>query len=251
MAEASAADKFGLAFARLAEWKAQRFPGSQQLRPEHCPVRNTLPICAYTLPNACTPYIVSALTTRTPKPKVLPEWSRAEPFQKLAEAYTSIERMGGQVFTLRLNKKDHDQIVASKDPARAMSRRINSAFRKRGLRVPFYSFCLEVTADDRNDLHVHGAIVIGRLRLDQVKDALRDAGGRIGGHAGSRQVKVDPFEDERGGPTGWANYTKKSLARTRRVIQHNRVIYIPQQLSRVCKPVWDQRRGQQVRYNAA
>lgn len=198
-----------------------------------------------------SPYIVSALVAHGTKTKMMPEWSRAQPFQKLAEAYILIERMGGETFTLRLHERDHDQIVASQDPARIMSRRINREFEKRGLRLPFYSFCLEVTADDRNELHVHGGIVVGNLPLDAVKDALRDAGGRIEGHAGSRQVKIDDFDDERGGPAGWANYTKKSVTRTRRVIQHDRVIYIPQKLGRLCKMVWEQRRGQRIGYYIA
>jgi hypothetical protein len=210
-----------------------------------------LPTSTYVYPvysAAHSPYIVSALTIHTTKPRMMQEWSRAEPFQKLAEAYTGIERMGGQRFTLRLAKEVHDLIVASEDPARTMSRRINGEFKKRGVSVPYYASCLEVTADDRNELHVHGAIHIGGLPLPLVKDALRAAGGRIEGRAGSRQVKLDPFDDERGGPSGWANYTKKSLARTRRVIQHQRVTYIPQKLGRLCKPVWEQRRGQRVGY---
>lgn len=200
---------------------------------------------------AHNPYVSSALVTSIAKPRMMPEWSRAEPFKKLAEAYILIERMGGKRFTLRLHKKDHDQVVASQDPARVMSRRINTEFKKRRLPVPYYSFCLEVTADDRNELHVHGAILIGHLPLDVVKDVLRAAGGRIEGHAGSRQVKIDDFEDEQGGPAGWANYTRKSVTRTRRVIQHARVIHIPQRLGRLCKMEWDQRRGQRVGYHIA
>jgi len=203
------------------------------------------------LPNADPQYVVSALTTHASSPKMMPEWSRAAPFQKLAEAYILIERAGGKRFTLRLHKKAHDKIVASRDPARTMSRRINHEFEKRGLRVPYYSFCLEVTADDRNELHVHGAILIGDVGLDVVKDALRAAGGRVEGRAGSRQVKIDDFKDEQGGPAGWANYTKKSVTRTRRVIQHDRVIYIPQKLGRLCKMVWEQRRGQRIGYYIA
>lgn len=185
---------------------------------------------------------------KTPVASTMPEWSRAKPFLKLSEAYMVIEKMGGMLFTLNLRPRDHDVIVASKDPARTMSRRIQKAFRREGLPVPLLAFCLEVTTNG-NRLHIHGAILVGDLDLRTVKYALRDAGGRIEGRAGSRQVQIKKFRRDRGGPEGWANYTKKAVRRTQRVIGHDRVTYIPLDLNRVCRPLWDQRRGQRVGYH--
>jgi len=192
---------------------------------------------------------ITPVKTNLSKPKKKQEWSRARPFEKLAEAYAGIARMGGKVFTLRLRKDVHDTVMSSSDPTRSLARRIREQFKRRGLPVPFHAFCLEVTMDDRNELHLHGAIVLGSLPLHLVKDILRAAGGRIAGKAGSRQVQIKKFDFDRGGPVGWANYPSKALARTRRAIRHERVTYITSPLRRRSAAQWEQDR-QQFHYGA-
>jgi hypothetical protein len=202
-----------------------------------------------TLSPSTHPYSVSTTVplnkARARKPKT-PEWSRAEPFDKLAEAYVWIHKEGGKVFTLRLGDDVRERLVTAEDPGRALSKRILRELKRRDLPVPFFGFSLEVTPDDRNELHLHGAILPGNLPLKALKDALRAAGGRIKGRAGSRQVQIKNFDLKRGGPVGWANYPKKGATRTRRVIQHHRLTYICSGLRKLCQVQWDQRRGKET-----
>jgi len=182
--------------------------------------------------------------TSSPKSHTMPAWTRAEAFDKLAEAYIGIEQLGGKVFTLRLRGDIHDRVVEAHDPSRLMSRRIQREFKRRGLRVPLHAFSLEVTSDQRNELHLHGAICLGDLPVVEVKDALRAAAGRISGRRGSRQIQIKKFEPDLRGPAGWAKYTKPTARLTRNVIKHNRVTYIHSTLRRLCAEHWEQRRGQ-------
>lgn len=203
------------------------------------------PVIAYT-----TDYLpsIGMVTTRRTHVRRMPEWSRAEPFEKLAEAYSGIQQQGGLVFTLRLHPDAHTSVCGAKDPARVMSRRIQRAFRDAGLRVPYLAYSLEVTPDERNELHLHGAILLGELDRKLVKKILREAAGFIPGRSGSRQVQIKQFNMDAGGPRGWAYYPKKAATRTKRVIDHNRVTYIPASLNRLCRVHWEQRRRQRVRY---
>jgi hypothetical protein len=189
-----------------------------------------------------TSFSVRLNNTRDAEPKAKPAWRDASPIEKLAEAYDTIERLNGKIFTLRLRKDVHERVVAAKDPCRLIYKRIQRSFGAGGLEVPLHAFFLEVTRDHRNELHLHGAIVLGSLPLHIVKEALRAAGGTVGGPAAPRQVDIMNFDFDRGGPAGWAHYPRKALARTRRVIQHNRVTYIHSRLRRMCKMQWEQRR---------
>lgn len=194
---------------------------------------------------------VGKLTAGLRASRKMPEWSRAQPFEKLAQAYSNIQKRGGLVFTLRLHPDAHRSVCGAKDPARAMSRRIQRAFKNAGLHMPDLAFSLEVTPDERNELHLHGAIVLGELDRKVLKKILRDAAGSIAGKSGSRQVQIKQFNMDAGGPCGWAFYPKKGATRTRRVIEHDRVTYIPRILNRISKMDWEQRRGQRVGYYQA
>lgn len=169
-------------------------------------------------------------------------WSRAQPFEKLAESYSVIHKLGGKVFTLRLSLDARIAITGSVDPVRVMSRRLQVAFRKLGLPAPLFSFALEVTPDEREELHLHGGIELGNLDLRSVKRALRIAGGKISGRAGSRQVQIKSFDLDAGGPKGWANYVKVTASRTRRVVGHDRIVFIGRELLQLARQDWDQRR---------
>lgn len=173
------------------------------------------------------------------------DWSRLSHLRKLGLAYGSIHEAGGKVFTLRLGRDALVTITGSDDPTRTMSRRIRRAFGRLGLKVPHFAFAMEVTRDDRNELHLHGAIVLGDLNLKDVKQALRQAGGLISGRAGSRQVQVKKFDLAKGGPVGWAGYLEKSKARTRREVGQDRLTYISSELRRAAAAQWKQEGGGQ------
>jgi hypothetical protein len=145
---------------------------------------------------------------------------------KLGRAYAVLEKMGGLIFTLRLRRDVHDKFVAAADPCRSIYKRIDRSFERFRVEVQHYAYFLEVTRDDRNELHLHGALSFGNSTRELVREALSHAGGKIAGPAAARQVDFMDFDDDRGGPFGWARYPAKAAARTRGIIQHTRVTYI-------------------------
>jgi hypothetical protein len=176
----------------------------------------------------------------------MPVWSRADQFDRLGAAYEFIHDKGGKVFTLRLNRDALIQVTGSADPVRTVTRRLQRAFARAGILMPSIAFSLEVTPDERNQLHLHGALVLGDLPPSEAKRVLREAAGYIVGRAGSRQVKLTNFDLARGGPVGWANYTRRGAARTRREVGQRRVTYISTDIRSVVSKEWDIRRGQRI-----
>ncbi|MEQ8600153.1 MAG: hypothetical protein RLP98_09520 [Devosia sp.] len=168
-----------------------------------------------------------------------PSWKAAGQFDRLGAAYEVMQARGAKTFTLRLGPDALERVTVSADPARVMSRRIARAFERAGVQVPFLAFSLEVTPNERNQLHLHGAIDLSGISEDLAKDILRDAADRIEGRAGSRQIKIKPFDMNKGGPMGWANYTRRGYARTRRVLGQERVTYMPDLLRRLARTSWD------------
>ncbi|MHA6692033.1 hypothetical protein [Devosia sp. A449] len=74
-----------------------------------------------------------------------------------------------------------------------------------------YAFQFEISPAGR--LHVHGVVCLNRAdkaELDALKVALAAAGGKIKGHAGSRQVKVAELYSA----DGWTAYFNKALSGT-------------------------------------
>ena len=171
-------------------------------------------------------------------------WERAEQFDRLGFAYGIIHANGGKTFTLRLKLDALVRVTGSLDPVRTMSRRFQRAFRRAGVSTPQIAFSLEVTPDERNELHVHGAVAPSGLSPAAVKDILRDAAGVIEGRAGSRQVKLKNFDLAQGGPAGWAHYTRRGAARTRREIDQKRLTYIETSLRREARMAWNAARSQ-------
>jgi hypothetical protein len=185
-------------------------------------------------------------STRAVAAPTNPVWSRAEQFDRLGAAYEFIHAKGGKAFTLRLATDDLIQVTGSADPVRTMARRLQRAFARASIPMPPVAFSLEVTPDERNQLHLHGALVLGDLLPSEVQDILRDAAGHIDGRAGSRQVKLTDFDLARGGPLGWAYYTKRGAARTRRQLGQQRITYISGDIRRLVGVDWDMRRGQLI-----
>jgi len=183
-------------------------------------------------------------STRAVAKSIIPVWSRAEDFDRLGAAYEFIHAKGGKVFTLRLSRDALIQVTGSADPVRTMTRRLQRAFARAGIPMPPIAFSVEVTPDERNQLHLHGALVLGGLLPSDVKRVLREAAGFIEGRAGSRQVKLTNFDLASGGPVGWAYYSKRGAARTRREVGQRRVTYISSDIRRVVSVDWDICRGQ-------
>lgn len=119
-----------------------------------------------------------------------------------------------------------------------------------GLPRPHFAFSLEATPDERDELHLHGAVAPGELDRGVIKKVLREAAGLIPTRAGSRQVQLKKFNMDAGGPRGWALYPRKGATRTRRVIEHNRITHIPADLNRRSRMSWAQRRRQENFYIA-
>lgn len=161
-----------------------------------------------------------------------PAWERQDQWTRLGTAYRVVHGRGGKVFTLRLDLDTLIRVTGSLQPARTMSRLVQRALKRAGLGAPSFGFALEVTRDNRNELHLHGAIDMGTMRPLAVKNALREAAGRIGGRPGSRQVHLANFDISRGGPLGWALYPTKAEVRTRDVIKHHKLTYISDSLRR-------------------
>ncbi|MHA6731253.1 hypothetical protein [Devosia sp. A369] len=194
-----------------------------------------------------TPHPVPTVATRSRRQARVAStlaWRDATQFDRLGLAYELIHARGGEVITLRLHLDALIQVTGSADPVRTMSRRLSRAFARAGLRLPHYAFALEVTSDNRNELHLHGAVDLDGLSPDAVKNIFRDAAGRIEGRAGSRQVQLKNFDVSRGGPIGWADYTKRGAARTAREIDQDRVTYIHDDLRRLTRMEWEARRAQ-------
>jgi hypothetical protein len=167
-------------------------------------------------------------------------WSKLSPVQKLVGAFNIIHKKGGLVFTLRLHVDDAAGLSGLLNPVRAMSRRIQRSFDRSGLPIPQLAFTLEVTPDAREELHLHGAIMMGDIPYNLMVQTLRQAGKLIVGRAGARQVQLKPFDLQGGGPAGWARYSMKCASRTRRVIDHDRVIYIARALNAQVRSEWNQ-----------
>ena len=167
--------------------------------------------------------------------KPVKHWKHADHFDRLAEAYEIIRSMGGKVFTLRFDRDALCAITGSADPIRVISRRMQRAFERARLPVPHIAFAAEVTPDDRDELHLHGALVVGAVDMRVLKNILRSAAGYIPGRSGSRQVQVKNFDLKQGGAEGWANYPKKGAARTKRAIDLGRLTYISEELRRMAK----------------
>jgi hypothetical protein len=170
-----------------------------------------------------------------------PEWARANYIHKLGHAYAVLEKMGGLIFTLRLRRDMHDKFVAAADPCRAVYKRIDRSFARFGVNVQHYAYFLEVTRDDRNDLHLHGALSLGNSSRELARTALSYAGGKMTGPAAARQVDFMNFDGERGGPFGWAR-SAKAVTRTRGVIQHARVTYISAPLRNLARDEYELKR---------
>jgi hypothetical protein len=95
---------------------------------------------------------------------------------------------------------------------RAFTDTLNRELKKRGLSGLPYALTLEESSSGK--LHVHGLTMPHNGTTDALRDALRAAGGLIGGRAGSRQLTIRKLS----GAAGWAFYCRKDLEETDRVL---------------------------------
>lgn len=192
-----------------------------------CPVRHphtlsTLyPVTPHHTPCTVIPFPI----TKAPK-----TWKKASKADKFVASIGSVGAGRGYAFTLNLSGSQEAALKAAGDPTRRISDRINRALKGVGVCAPEYSFTLEISPLGR--LHLHGAIHVPQWHdLTSVKRALMQAGGKLKGHAASRQVKLKPIDNAE----GWAGYLQKDVRKTKRSLGTDKLTYISMPLRRVCR----------------
>lgn len=173
-----------------------------------------------------------------------PIWDRLDDSLRLAEAYSQIHTRDGILFTLRLSEQVETSALGASDVTGYLAKRIRRAFRRLSFDVPRYAFSLEVADEQPNRLHLHGAIERANIPDAQLKQALLDAGGLVTGPARARQLKLTKIVMEKGGPRGWARYTRPTIKKTRAKVGTRKIIYIQSRLRKESKAAWDTRRNQ-------
>lgn len=150
-------------------------------------------------------------------PKIgLPHWDHADRQLKMLGWGMASWDMNARPFTLRL----HTTVMAkAKDDKRGAARhlqdRLTRHLRTRLGDAPAFWFAIEMGAGD--EPHLHGAIVVPPGREEEIKDALRAAGGPW---TASRQLK---FSDRRTAAT-WVSYSTKWMYGTAGKLQDENII---------------------------
>ncbi|WP_298494823.1 hypothetical protein [uncultured Maritimibacter sp.] len=139
-------------------------------------------------------------------------WKRATADDKFRYAGHAAEASNGNAFTLNLSGPVQRHLKTHANPLRAFTDTLNRELKKRGLSGLPYALTLEESSSGK--LHVHGLTMPHNGTTDALRDALRAAGGLIGGRAGSRQLTIRKLS----GAAGWAFYCRKDLEETDRVL---------------------------------
>lgn len=196
-----------------------------------CPVRHPYPLSTLYPATPHHPLSTVTLFPTTRAPKV---WKRASKADKFVASIGSVGAGRGYAFTLNLSGSQEEALKAAGDPTRRISDRINRALKAVGVCAPEYSFTLEISPLGR--LHLHGAIYVPQWHdLTSVKRALMQAGGKLKGHAASRQVKLKPIDNAE----GWAGYLQKDVRKTLRNLGTEKLTFISTPLRQRCRAVVD------------
>lgn len=140
-------------------------------------------------------------------------WKRASVEEKFKLAVHAADKAGGMAFTLKLNEKKQEYLKRSFEPLRDFSDALNRAFKDAGVQRPPYALTLEIS--NTGDLHVHGVLVVDPASMKAAGEALRAAGGKIPGRAGSRQLRFKKLIQA----VGWANYSNKDQDKTNEALR--------------------------------
>lgn len=179
------------------------------------------------------PHSTPSSTPVSLKPTRKP-WSRAKipARDRFGYGVDVAARNGGRAFSLNLSAARERSILRSADPTRTLSTYINRALKKNlGRPIP-YSFAFEFSPEGR--LHVHGAYIPvdqSKEHAQAVKAVFREAGGKIKGRAGSRQMDTDQIHDA----SGWFRYTLKTHRRTVTSLGTDKVTFISKNLRNLAR----------------
>lgn len=152
--------------------------------------------------------------------------------QKFTRSIQIAREQEGHAFTLKLSKDRQRALVASPDPARLISDKINRALAKAGLKLPRYSFVLETQTSTGQSPHVHGVLILDNIADQQgFANALREAGGKIEGPAAARQLDLKPLDSSY---HRWISYCTDSetLAETSDFLGTRKLFYLSETLRR-------------------
>lgn len=173
---------------------------------------------------------------RTPRKRLSPSWREATPAQKFTKAVRITATSDAYAFSLNLSSDRQRALVQAADPIRLFSGYLNRELKRAGLAGTPYAFTFELSPDGKK-LHLHGVVIPGTEPAATLKRALQAAGGKIEGHAGSRQLKLDPITDA----AGWAAYCQKQAWLTDKVVDGNRLTFINADLNRMTREYAPQR----------
>ena len=175
-------------------------------------------------------------TIRPARKRLSPTWKEATPAQKFTKAVRTTATTDAYAFSLNLSSDRQKALVQAADPIRLFSGYLNRELRRAGLAGTPYAFTFELSPDGKK-LHLHGVVIPGTEPAAVLKRALQAAGGKIEGHAGSRQLKLDPITDA----AGWAAYCQKQAWLTDKVVDGNRLTFINADLNRIAREFVPQR----------
>ena len=167
---------------------------------------------------------------RTPRKRLSPSWREATLAQKFNKAVRTTATSDAYAFSLNLSSDRQRALVQAADPIRLFSGYLNRELRQVGLAGTPYAFTFELSPDGKK-LHLHGVVIPGTEPAAVLKRALQAAGGKIEGHAGSRQLKLDPITDA----AGWAAYCQKQAWLTDKVVDGTRLTFINADLNRMTR----------------
>ncbi len=193
-------------------------PNTPSTAPQNTPNAHTL------APSNSSPSIASLLKQSTP-------WRKASEADKFLHAVKVAAAYDGLAFSLNLSPRQQLLTVGAADPARTFARRIQRAFKRLGV-VPPFALSVETSPSGRT--HVHGVIVHRGLDLDLLKASLRKAGGKIRGHAASRQLDLTAIDYA----AGWCGYMLADADHTKRFLEIERVTYIADDMRRMVRTYW-------------
>ncbi|MBB4067162.1 hypothetical protein [Gellertiella hungarica] len=172
---------------------------------------------------------------RKPRPvETFGAWEDLDSFARLHLSFRNAERQEGIAFSLNFSRRKADQLLASGDPARALSRSINRSLKQEFGYILEYAFVFEFTPDKR--IHVHGCIVLPAIdeeRLARLRACLKRSGGkalagRYSGYGRGRQVDLKELYNG----ARWHSYSLKDWQRTVELLSTEKISFISQSLRR-------------------
>lgn len=168
---------------------------------------------------------------------VLKPWSRLGCEGQYREAMIAAGRGGGLAFSLNLSIGREAGSRASKAPLRNITKRINEATNRHGLKGLPLALNLEFSPEDGR-LHLHGVILPGQHDRDAIKKALMDGAGRASPLSRPTQLRLKCISDAE----GWFGYCSKTFGNTSEKLGTKRFIYISHPMKAVARAVYQEMR---------